>query len=54
MQYRQVTTRAGRGFQADQFKESVRGIGLDRTDRLYVVGDSEVKLLDVAGRMLRR
>ena len=54
MRYRQFSTRAGRGVHGDQFKDAVRGVGLDRSDRLYVVGDSEAAVFDGDGRLLRR
>ena len=54
MDYRQVRVIGGKGSQPHQFAHELRGICLDRTGLIYAVGDSEVKVLDVEGRLQRR
>jgi sugar lactone lactonase YvrE len=54
MDYRQVRVIGGKGSQPHQFAHELRGICLDRTGLIYAVGDSEVKVLDVEGKLQRR
>lgn len=54
MDYRQVRVIGGKGSQPHQFAHELRGICLDRTGSIYAVGDSEVKVLDVEGKLQRR
>ncbi len=45
---------AGRGLRAEQFRESLRGICIDRAGRIFAVGDAEVKIFDASGGLVRR
>jgi sugar lactone lactonase YvrE len=54
MQYRQVLVMGGRGFRPEQFTESLRGVCVDRAGLVYAAGDSEVKVFDAQGRLVRR
>src|SRR5689334_11832637 len=54
MQYRQVRIISGKGPNPAQFREALRGIALDPQRRLYAAGDSEVKMFDSKGTLLRR
>ena len=44
--YRQVHVIAGKGAGTDRFVRTLRSITVDARDRLYAVGDSEVKVFD--------
>lgn len=54
MQYRQVRTLAGRGSGATQFHTALRGIALDKQGRVYAAGDTEVKVFEPEGKLIRR
>ncbi|GMV98804.1 MAG: hypothetical protein AMXMBFR83_31520 [Phycisphaerae bacterium] len=54
MQIRLLTSIGGRGLTPETFRDELRGIHVDRADRLWTVGDAEVKQFDPAGRLLRR
>lgn len=54
MRYRHARTIAGRGDAADRFRASLRGVTFDADDRLYAAGDSDVKVFDPSGSLLRR
>ena len=54
MKYSQIRVISGRGPGADQFAEALRGIAVDRADRLYAVGDGSVKVFDRDGVFLRQ
>ncbi len=54
MEYRQTQTFGGRGSEPHQFAEALRGLALDGGGRLYAAGDSEIKVFDPDGRLLRR
>lgn len=54
MGYRKIGVIGGRGFGEDQFRESLRGIGVDTAGLLYAVGDNEVKVFDGKGTLRRR
>lgn len=54
MQYRQLRTIGGKGTGAGQFTETLRGIAIDRTGLIHAVGDSEVKVFNAQGELLRR
>jgi hypothetical protein len=54
MQYRQLRIISGKGAGPAEFSQSLRGIALDTKDRLYAAGDSEVKVFDVLGALVRR
>lgn len=54
MQYRQLRIISGQGVEPAKFRQSLRGIAVDAQFRLYVAGDSEVKVFDGAGALLRR
>lgn len=52
--YRPVKTLAGRGARPDQFGQALRGVAVDGEGRLYLAGDSEVKVFDSGGELTRR
>ncbi len=54
MEYRQVRVISGKGTKPDQFSEALNGIGFDPAGMLYAVGDREVKVFDVEGRLQTR
>jgi sugar lactone lactonase YvrE len=54
MQYRQVLSIGGRGLRAEQFREALRGICIDRANRLFTAGDDEVKVFGSDGKLLQR
>jgi len=45
---------SGRGGGQDQFRESLRGIGVDTAGLVYAVGDNEVKVFDGEGTLRHR
>ena len=53
MEYRPAHRFGGKGSDARQFEETLRGIAVDGEDRVYVVGDSTVKVFDAEGELLR-
>jgi hypothetical protein len=54
MQHRQLRIISGKGPGPTEFRQALRGIALDKQDRLYAAGDSEVKVFDAAGELMRR
>lgn len=54
MGYRQLRIISGKGSGPAQFVGALRGIALDGQGRIYVAGDSEVKVFEAAGRLARR
>jgi len=54
MNYRHLRSISGRGLGADYFSNELRGLHLDKTDRLWAVGDRAVKLFDPPGKVIRR
>ena len=54
MKYRPAIRFGGKGTDTSQFRETLRGIDIDEVDRIYVVGDSKVKVFDTQGELLRR
>ena len=52
--YRQVKIISGKGTSPDQFSASLNGIAIDPAGLLYAAGDSEVKVFDPEGKLLRR
>ena len=54
MGYHPVRLISGQGAGPDQFAESLNGIGIDRAGLIYAVGDRQVRVFDVQGRMQRR
>lgn len=54
MQYKQVHVISGKGFGPDRFAKTLRSVTVDRQNRLYAVGDSEVKVFDADGALRRR
>ncbi len=54
MDYRQIRTISGKGPGAGQFTRTLRGISLDGQGMIHAVGDTEVKVLDPQGELLRR
>ena len=53
MEYRSAHRFGGKGTDAPQFRGTLRGIAVDEADRIYVVGDSKVKVFDAQGELLR-
>jgi sugar lactone lactonase YvrE len=54
MQYQKLRIISGKGDGPAEFRHSLKGIALDQKGRLYAAGDSEVKVFDTAGALLRR
>jgi sugar lactone lactonase YvrE len=54
MQYRQIRVISGKGHGAAEFQKTLSGIALDRQGRLYAAGDTEVKVFDMQGALVRR
>lgn len=54
MRYRRTRVISGRGLRPEQFRESLRGVAVDRQGLVFGVGDDEVKVFDSAGGLLRR
>ncbi len=54
MRYRQTGVISGRGLGEDQFRESLRGIGVDTAGLIYAVGDNGVKVFDSEGTLRHR
>ena len=52
--YKQVQVIGGKGEGAHRFTRTLRGITTDRSDRLYAVGDSELKVFDADGTLRQR
>ncbi len=52
--YKQVRVIGGQGSGPEKFAFTLRGIWIDRQDRLHAAGDSQVKAFDTTGRLLRR
>ena len=53
MEYRPAHRFGGKGTEAPQFRETLRGIAIDEADRIYVVGDSKVKVFDGKSEKLK-
>ena len=54
MKYKQVQVISGKGDASDRFVQTLRSIAVDGRNRLYAVGDSELKIFDPDGRVQRR
>jgi hypothetical protein len=54
MQYRQLRIISGKGVGPAEFHQALSGIALGAQGLLYAAGDSEVKVFDVAGTLVRR
>lgn len=54
MHYTQVAVLGGKGTAPDRFTTTLRGVAVDDRDRLYGVGDAEVKVFDASGHLERR
>ena len=54
MKYRHESTIGGKGSAPHQFSSTLRGITVDSSDNIFAVGDSEVKVFDPSGTLLRR
>jgi hypothetical protein len=54
MKYRQLRIISGKGTGPAEFHRALAGIALDKQGCLYAAGDSEVKVFDSAGVLLRR
>lgn len=54
MNYRHLRSISGRGLSADSFSSELRGLHIDKSDRLWAVGDQSVKLFDVQGKVVRQ
>jgi DNA-binding beta-propeller fold protein YncE len=53
MKYVAANRFGGKGTDARQFTEALRGIAVDGEERIYVAGDSAVKVFDAEGALLR-
>ncbi len=53
MQYRKIRALSGRGSDSDQFKSALRAV-VATGGRLFLAGDSEIKVFDEEGRLERR
>ena len=54
MEYSQTCVIGGRGSGPDRFTSALSGISIDRQDRLYAAGDTEVKIFSPSGALVRR
>jgi len=54
MHYQQVQVISGKGDGPDRFAETLRSITVDGQNRLFAVGDSELKVFEADGRLRRR
>jgi sugar lactone lactonase YvrE len=54
MQYQQLRIMSGKGNGPAQFHQALNGIALDTPGLLYAAGDTEVKVFDAAGALVRR
>jgi hypothetical protein len=54
MQYRQLRIISGKGAGPAEFHQALCGVALDSRGRLVAAGDSEVKIFDEAGALVRR
>jgi hypothetical protein len=54
MQYRQVRIISGKGSGPSEFQRTLSGIAIDGQGRLYAAGDSELKVFDAMGVLVRR
>ena len=54
MKFRPAHRIGGKGPAAHQFNETLRGIAVDKHNRIYAVGDSSVKVFDADARLLRQ
>ena len=52
--YRLLRKIGGKGISPHQFKRALRGITIGPDSLVYAVGDSEVKVFDIAGRLQRQ
>jgi len=54
MKYRHESTIGGKGSSPHQFASTLRGVTVGSNDHIFAVGDSEVKVFDQSGTLLRR
>mgnify|MGYP001823269403 CR=1 FL=1 len=54
MIYYQESVFSGKGAEPHQFSTSLCGIALDSVDRVYAVGDADLKVFDRKGTLQRR
>ena len=54
MDYHQVGVLGGKGAEPHQFTTALRGVAVDEGNRVFAVGDSEVKVFDSTGKLSRR
>jgi sugar lactone lactonase YvrE len=54
MNYRQSLVIGGKGSEPHQFGRSLTGMALDRQGLLHAAGDSEIKVFDPTGKLVRR
>lgn len=52
--FRMVHSISGRGGQAHQFSQALRGLAIDDQDRIYAVGDRSVKIFSAMGELLHQ
>ncbi|MFQ5806437.1 MAG: hypothetical protein ACE5I3_08305, partial [Phycisphaerae bacterium] len=53
MQYHPERVISGKGTARHEFAEALRGLAIDAKDRLYAVGDSDLKVFSLEGKLLR-
>jgi len=54
LKYRKIRVLSGKGSSPGRFSETLRGIAVDRAGLIHAVGDCEVKVFDVKGKLQRR
>ena len=54
MQYRHLRVISGKGTAPDQFADALRGLAIGPDDRLYAVGDTDVRVFSTQGKLLHR
>lgn len=54
MRYHQLRVISGKGTAPYQFAETLRGLAIDTADRLYAVGDAELKVFSSQGELVKR
>ena len=52
MRYHKTQVIAGKGLADDQFTDALRGLAIDGENRLYAVGDCELKVFSPEGKLL--
>ena len=53
MRYRKIRVIVGKGVGDDRFSKALRGLAIDKADRVYAVGDSVLNVYSAEGKLLR-